>query len=230
MGDTLRDVTRSKERVGVVRFGSASSIDETVRETAPHSRGVAPLDAGRVIAWSWLVSGASIGVLNQVHEGLHEHHELPPLVHWLRDASLAVPLAAIAVMAAALVVRTRVRPGAAGSRPSGRSSIASRITWAILAALFFALLSIPGNQLHGLLFGAELESGSWLADALTDGSIVLVVSLIALAPAALIGGPPWRVGRPSIHPTTTPGQMRTASPGPSAYLAIAGSTNAGGDR
>jgi hypothetical protein len=223
-------VMRSNERVGVVRFGSASSIDATVRETASRPPSAAPLDAGRVVVLSWLVAGASIGVLNQVHEGLHEHHDLPPLMHWLRDASLAVPLAAVAVMAAALLVRPRIRWRSAGSRPAGRSSVGTSLTWALLAALFFALLSIPGNQFHGLLFGAEEESGGWLADVLTDGSIALVVSLIALAPAALIAGPPLRVRHPSIQATTTPGQTRTASPGPSAHLATAGSTNAGGDR
>ena len=57
----------------------------------------------------------------------------------------------------------------------------------MIAAVTFAVLSIPGNQLHGLLFGAEEEPIGWLADALKDGSIVLVASLVALVPVALLG-------------------------------------------
>ena len=184
------------------------------------------LDATRVVAYSWLTAAAAILVLNQVHEGLHEHHDLPPIVHWLRDASLAVPLAAIAAVAAALVGRsllTRV------GRGPGRS-IAGPLAWAILAALFFAVLTIPGNQVHGLLFGAEEEEVSWLQDVLTDGGIALAVSLVALVPAALLAGPPWRAVRPPRASNQKPGPTLGAPAGHSPSLATAESTYAGGDR
>lgn len=184
------------------------------------------LHAGWVVAYSWLMAAAAILVLNQVHEGLHEHQELPPIVHWLRDASLAVPLAAIAVVVAALVVRSSLGRSATGP---GRSIVAP-FAWAVLAAFLFAVLTVPGNQLHGLLFGAEEEEVGWLEDALIDGSIALVVSLVGLVPAALIIGPPWRAVRPHTGLDQAPGSTLAASAGSSAFLATAGSTHAGGDR
>ena len=190
------------------------------------ARRLPDLDPGRLVAYSWLMAAAAIGVLNLLHADLHEHHDLPPLVHWLRDAALAVPLAAIAVLGAALVVRAR----ASGPRRAGGSSIPSRLAWAILASTAFAILSIPGIQLHALLFGAEEESVGWLEDALKDGGITLAVSLVALVPAALITGPPWRAVRAHFGPDQAPGATLAASAGSSAFLATAGSTHAGGDR
>jgi hypothetical protein len=172
------------------------------------------------------MAAAAIGVLNLLHADLHEHHELPPLVHWLRDGALAVPLAAIAVVGAALVVR----PRASGPRRADDSSIAPRLAWAVLASLAFAVLSIPGIQLHGLLFGAEEEAGGWLHDALKDGGITLAVSLVALVPAVLVAGLPWRAARSPHESAQAPGSSLVAAAGPSASLATAGSTHVGGDR
>lgn len=200
---------------------------EATDAPSPPRPGQAPaLDAVRVVAYSWLIAAAAIGLLNLLHADLHEHHDLPPLVHWLRDAALAVPLAAIAVLGAALVVRAR----ASGPRRAGGSSIPSRLAWAILASTAFAILSIPGIQLHALLFGAEEEAVGWLEDALKDGGITLAVSLAALVPAALITGPPWRAVRAHTGLDHAPGATLAASAGSSAFLATAGSTHAGGDR
>ena len=184
------------------------------------------LDLGRVVAYSWLMAAAAIGVLNALHADLHEHNELPPLVHWLRDGALAVPVAAIALVIAALVVRSR-RPSS-GSE-TGRST-ARPLTWAALAAVLFAILSIPGIQVHGLLFGAEEESIGWLEDALKDGGITLATSLAVLMPVALLLGPPWRRTRATAEPAQAPGPSLAAMTGHSPSLATTGSTHAGGDR
>jgi hypothetical protein len=137
-----------------------------------------------------------------------------------------VPLAAIAVMGAALLVRAR----ASGARPADNSSIAPHLAWAVLASVLFAVLSIPGIQLHGLLFGAEEEAGGWLRDALKDGGITLAVSLVALVPAVLVAGLPWRAARSPHESAQAPGSSLVAAAGPSASLATAGSTHVGGDR
>lgn len=200
---------------------------EVADAPSPARRGQASaLNPGLLVAYSWLIATAAIGVLNLLHANLHEHKELPPIAHWLRDAALAVPLAAIAVVCAALLVRAR----ASGSRSTGHPSIPSRLAWAVLASTFFAILSIPGIQLHALLFGAEEESVGWLEDALKDGGITLAVSLVALVPATLITGPPWRAVRAHFGPDQVPGATHAASAGSSAFLATAGSTHAGGDR
>ena len=178
------------------------------------------------IACSWLMAAAAIAVLNLLHADLHEHRELPLLVHWLRDAALAVPMAAIAIAAAALIVRARFT---SSGGESGRSS-AGPLAWAVLAAVTFAVLSIPGIQLHGLLFGAEVEAGGWLADALKDGGITLATSLALLIPVALFLGPPWPMARVANRHAQSPGPSLAAPAGPSASLVTTGSTHAGGDR
>jgi hypothetical protein len=189
--------------------------------------GSAPgLIPGRVVAYSWLMAAAAIGVLNQLHADLHEHHDLPPFVHWLRDAALAVPMAAIAVVVVALIVRSRL---SSSGGETGRS-IAGPLTWTVLAAFVFAALSIPGIQLHGLLFGAEEESVGWVQDALKDGGITLATSLAVLVPVALVLGPPWRAARPATKPIPSPGPSLAAKAGHSASLVTSGSTHAGGDR
>ena len=77
------------------------------------------------IACSWLLAMVAIFAVQQVHQDLHEHLELPPILHWLRDAAVAVPLAALAIGSAALLVRLayggsdagRVGPGSRAGSP-----------------------------------------------------------------------------------------------------------------
>jgi len=183
------------------------------------------LDAGRVVIFSWLIAGVTIGVLNQLHVNLHEHHDLPPVIHWLRDASLAVPLAAIAVVGAAIVVRAR-----RSDTGDGRS-IMARLGWAVLAALIFAILTVPGIQAHAVLFGAQEDQAvGWLEHGMTEGTIALQVSLAALVPAALLLGPPWRAARSPHEPAQAPGRSHLATSGHSASLVTTGTVRVGGDR
>jgi hypothetical protein len=176
-----------------------------------------------VIAYSWLAALAVVGVLNLLHANLHEHRDLPQVVHWLRDAALAVPLAAGAVIAAALVVRAR----AAGREPAAGSSFGPRIGWAVLAALLFALLCVPGIQVHGFVFGAGEPAVGLVEHALTEGTIALQVSLAVLIPAALVLGPPWAISknRPAANDRPVP-TGRSAASTPTALAA----THTGGDR
>ena len=74
----------------------------------------------KIIAWSWLLAGVTVAVLQAGHAGFHERNELPPLLHWLRDASLAVPIAAFALIVAALAVAGPALRAIASERPSGR--------------------------------------------------------------------------------------------------------------
>jgi hypothetical protein len=61
----------------------------------------------------------------------------------------------------------------------------------LVAAAIFAVLSVPGNELHGTLFGAEDEEElSWLADLALDAGIALIGALLALVPLALVAGLP----------------------------------------
>ena len=185
---------------------------------------------GRVVAYAWLLAAVPAALLQLVHSDLHEHNEPPPIIHWLRDASLAVPFAAIAIVVAALLV-TRLRP----AQPGGRASLTTVALWGFLAAVLFAALSIPGNQLHGFLFGAEEEAGvSLLEDLAIDAVYALEAALLVLAPLSLLAGVPWRgawrAAQEDQVPVHAPGSTHAAPAGPSASPATAGSTSAGGDR
>jgi hypothetical protein len=157
----------------------------------------------RLALSAWFMALVPIGLLQLTHGDLHEHNELHPLLHWMRDASLSVPFAALAVVAAALIV-ARVRPG----ERTGRGSFATPVLWAFLAAVVFAVLSIPGNQLHALLFGAEEEAGVSLAEDLTtDAILAFQGALMVIVPLALFLGAPWqgRLRDPRPLDETPPG-------------------------
>ncbi len=150
---------------------------------------LAPPTASRIarfVLTAWLLALGGIWAAQQLHAGLHEHLELAPAVHVIRDASLAVPLAALALAAGGLVTAEL-----AGWARLGPGTAAGRAMFAVVAALAFAALSIPGVQMHALLFGAEAEEIGWLADALLDGGVVLLASLAVLLPATILRLAPW---------------------------------------
>lgn len=150
---------------------------------------------------AWLLALVPLGLLQLTHSDLHEHNELPPLLHWVRDASLAVPLAAVAIVATALLLAW-LRP----ATPAGRRALATALLYAVLVALAFAVLSIPGSQFHSLLFGAEEEVGVSLAeDLLRDAGLTLLGGLAVMVPLALAIGLPWRgrLRRPRSSPASS---------------------------
>ncbi len=185
---------------------------------------------GRVVAYAWLLAAVPTGLLQLVHSGLHERNEPPPAIHWLRDSSLAVPFAAVAVVVAALLI-ARIRPAERGDR----AALTTVVLWGCVAAVLFAVLSIPGNQVHGFLFGAEEEVGvSLLQDLATDALYALEAALLVLVPLSLVAGVPWsgawRAAQAGQVPAQAPGSTLAAPAGLHESPAIAGSTHAGGDR
>jgi hypothetical protein len=152
-----------------------------------------PRRLGRIVFTSWFLALAGIWAAQQVHADLHEHVDLPPLLHLLRDGSLAVPLAAVAIALGGLVtVQVADLSGIA------LASTRAAVVFAVLAAAIFAALSLPGNELHALLFGADEEEIDWLVDQLTDGAIVLSAALAVLLPLALLGASPWPPALPDV--------------------------------
>jgi hypothetical protein len=143
----------------------------------------------RIVRDAWWLSIVAIAVLQQVHAGLDEHVELSPLLHLLRDGALAVPAAACAIVLASLAVAGR----SVAHSPRRHPGPVDRVVWVVTAAVVFAILSVPGNQLHGVLFGAEDEAElSWLADVAFDAGIALIGAVLALAPLAAFAGLPIR--------------------------------------
>jgi hypothetical protein len=182
-----------------------------------------------VVLYAWLLAGVPIATLQAAHAGVHERNELPPLLHWLRDTSLAVPFAALAVIVAALVVM-RMRP----MRPGERASLAAAAGLGFLAAAVFAVLAIPLAQVHGVLFGAEAETGMTpLQHAVTEAISVFQVALL-LVPVALLAGAPWRDSRPEARalPATTgaAGPSPSSAPADTVLTPAAGLALDGADR
>lgn len=143
----------------------------------------------RFVLMAWLLALGGIVVAQQAHAGLHERVELSLVAHLLRDASLAVPFAAASLAIGGLGLAAWAR-----RFHNDPASLAGLVVWVVITAFVFAALSIPGNQLHGVLFGAEEEAGEWLADVLLDSGGVLVGALLVLLPAALIRLAPWPPG------------------------------------
>jgi len=121
------------------------------------------------------------------HSGLVEARELSPLVHWLRDATLALPVAMIAALAAWRLVARAPRP--------------SSFTWAFSAAGLFLALSVPGNYAHAWLFGAQHGGESHLMHALQDVVPLSASALPLAAVVALLFKSPARAPRRAIIAT-----------------------------
>ena len=115
-----------------------------------------------VLVRAALLAAAVIAVLQVLHGHVAEVHALPPVVHWARDAALALPIALVALLVADRVARS----AGAGSREAGRG----RLSAALAGGAAFAVLSVPGGLAHERLFLAEHAHGSsFLTHSAADG-------------------------------------------------------------
>jgi hypothetical protein len=187
MMDRANDWLRASARVQQLRARTSAAMAE--------------LDPVALVVASWWLALVAITVLHQAHAGLHEHNELPPLLHLIRDVALAVPSAALAIVMAAIALGPRLQRGEPGVR-NGLKQL-DRFLWVVLGAAIFGVLAVPGNQVHSVLFGAATEELGWLADASLDAVIAFIGGLIALLPVAIVVGPPIRRA-PGLTPATAP--------------------------
>ena len=150
--------------------------------------------------------GAWLQVLHHA-EGAHEIGEPAPLAHWLRDATLSVPLVALAVFGGLLAARRIVRASHA------RAGFATAITAAVVAAATTYVLA-AGNPLHSLLFPAVEGTGhqehGLLLHAARDGLMALPAALLITlaACAALARRRPWE----PVSPVASRFAVRLAMP------------------
>jgi hypothetical protein len=158
------------------------------------------MDPMRAALTSWWLALVAIWVVQEAHGGQHELHELPPLLHALRDAALAVPLAAAAVVVAGVLLAPLFDP--IEDRTYRGLGQGPRLRWVLLVVVLFAIFSIPGHELHGALFGVEQSEVGWVAHALLDASIAAFGAALALIPVALVVGPPIR--RAATEPEADP--------------------------
>ena len=107
-------------------------------------------------------------------EGAHEANELSPLLHWLRDSSLALVFIFFGTLIALSFSRWLIQ------RFNGRISQLGQ--WALIAVvlgIFTGAAFAIGIPVHGYLFGAHVEEGSALVvDMLKDGSIAASINFV----------------------------------------------------
>lgn len=118
-------------------------------------------------------------------EGAHEANELSPILHWLRDSTLAMVFIFFGVMMALSFLRWLLQ------RTDDRlSPMAQQALTVLVLGVFTGTGFALGIPVHGFLFGTHLEVGMELVtDMLTDGSIVGLVNMAISALAIfLLGG------------------------------------------
>src|SRR5919199_2886555 len=154
----------------------------------PHALRLAGLRASALYSLALAYGGGL--ALHLLHEasGAREPHAPPGVWHWLRDASLALPVIAVAVyLGASLASRLIERFGQNLSRASATG------LRAVSVAVYASVAMAVGSPLHGLLFQAghgehELSLAGHLV---RDGLWALVANLaIAFGVAAAPTG--WR--------------------------------------
>ena len=163
----------------------------------------------RLIVTAVVLAYAVGAVVHLLHGGQHELHQLPSAVHWLRDSTLALPLAGLAVWGADRVT-------------GGRRDLRLRTTAALLAGVAFAALAVPGNLVHAALFLDEHAVGGHHGQLhlLTDAAAMVGPSVVAALlgswlgdavltrRAALTAVPGGRSVRPSSFGGPTAGRYR----------------------
>ncbi len=168
----------------------------------------------RTLVLMGVVQAFAVGlVLHLAHAGAHEAHAVQPTLHWLRDSALAVP-ASVAALAVATVLARRLIAWS-GLRPQ---ALVSRLLWALTGAAAYAAVSIPGNLVHGTLFGAEHGGMSFFSHAGRDAgtaafsafSVLLVLSALSGLSLRPLAGALGRLS--ALRPSTLPGLAATVVP------------------
>src|SRR3954470_22673304 len=155
--------------------------------------------------------GPRLNVLH-VAEGGYERNEPPLVLHWLRDATLALPLVLVAVWAGVLMGRRLIERSGCTSRT------VSALTLGACVALLAAVAGALGGPAHAAIFGAT-HGGHELSlpmHLLRDGLLALVVDLplAALVAFGLRNTDPWAAPRVNHW-------LRPVSPGQRALVKVA---------
>src|SRR5438445_11231975 len=129
-------------------------------------------------------------------EGATELNAPPPVIHWLRDSTLSLPLVVLGVVLASLLARRLLeRYGDGASRTLIGASIAAAV------ALYASVVVAAGNPLHGLLFQAHEHANGdaelpLAIHMLKDSLLVLSANLVlAGGLVAFLAGREWIAGQ-----------------------------------
>ncbi len=138
----------------------------------------------RLLAFSLVIAyGGGLG-LHLLHEleGGHELLPLHPVLHWLRDSSLALPLVILAAWLALRLAGSVIRYKGWGSSRL-RSTLVEMSVLALLTSSFI----MAGNPVHAILFGASHQhETSFTSHLLRDGLLSLLMNLFIVLVLALM--------------------------------------------
>src|SRR3954451_2954388 len=163
----------------LIRTVSRYPLRRLARPSAVLAFTLAPAYGGRV--WETLLPHV---------EGGHERNEPSLVLHWLRDATLALPLVFCAVWVGVLIARRLIeRNGAERSPVTSAAVLAASVAW--IDSMVVGLAS----PLHNTLFKAG-HSGPhtpYLVHSGRDALLALAVNLplAAIVSAALLNTRPW---------------------------------------
>ena len=142
-----------------------------------------------------VVQAFGVGLLlHLTHSQMHEAHGLDPTSHWLTSSALLIPLFALVAWVASPLARRIIV--LCGLQPASQlddvSSLSSRLTWAIVAAAAYAIVSVPAS---GLAAAHTVAGSSVVEQSARDASLVLGASFVLLFGGALLRGAPWEAPR-----------------------------------
>ncbi len=131
--------------------------------------------------------GLRLYVLHEL-EGATEPGAPPPVIHWLRDSSLSLPLVGLGVFLGAALARALLRR-------YGRSASAVIVgaLVAVVVAFYASVVLSVGNPIHGLLFASAVHGGGHdlplAVHVVRDGLLALTANeLLAGILAAVVLG------------------------------------------
>ena len=136
-----------------------------------------------VIAISY-IGGLWVNVQHELGDA-HEVNEMLPILHWLRDSTLAMVFIFFGVMMSISFLRWLIQ------RTDGRLSLLAQQSLTVLVlGVFTGAAFALGIPVHGFLFGVHLDMGvELITHMLTDGSIVGLVNMaISALMIFLLGG------------------------------------------
>ena len=157
--------------------------------------GFVPVWRGAIAGLGAYLALAAGLVLHLRHAGVHEAGGLSPIMHWLRDSLLAVPMAVLVLVLAVPIVRWLSRV-----LTVSETSAMAHVMWATVVGAGYALATVPGNWVHHQLFVAEHahHAGSFWAHALSDAMAVLWPAAAFTLIASVLVGLPWQWQRSAV--------------------------------
>lgn len=147
-----------------------------------------------------------VGLLHRRGDELGHAHEaayIDPVAHWLRDSVLYAPAGVVVLLLATLLTRRLAHRWLHTT-----DGVGAAMLWAGLAAVMYAVVSVPAAMVHGALFSSTVVTP--LLSAVQGSIVTLRYSFGLLIACAMLLGLPWARHRRGVRaPTTSRSPMST---------------------